>query len=192
MKDKINLELNKKDLKILAELSFIGDWMVNCVRLHDDRVKKYRRVCDVILKQYLNSLSEKEKGDVKTVEELHDYYMDELGEYAEYYDEKTLIPRISKILAEINYPDCGENFMMSHGIQGSAEHTYEEMLERDGFGILKVDSPEFVDRMEMSKEYWRVAYEKSDLSEEERMEKLKALAEVKHKKYPKKETSNKD
>ena len=56
----MSIEITKKDLKILAELAFIGDWMVNAVRLHKERVKKYHRVCDLILKQYLDTLSDKE------------------------------------------------------------------------------------------------------------------------------------
>jgi len=180
----MQIEIKDKDIKTLAELAYIGSWMINAERIGKERIKKYDRVCDVILKQYLNSLSDKEKGDIKTVGQLHDYYMNELTEYADYYDEKTLIPRLAEKLTEINYPDgCGENFWMTNGIQNGARNNYEEVLEEKGFGVIRLDGPDFEERMAVTKEYWQLIYGKSDVPQAEREAQAMALAEAAREKY---------
>jgi hypothetical protein len=188
----MHIELKEKELEVLAELVFLGDWMINAVRLHKDQIKKYRRVCDLILKRFVNTLSVEEEDDIKNVDELHDYYMDELAEYRDYYANDILISTLAEELAEINYPlERDENFAVSMGIQIAAKQTYEDIFNEKGLGILKLDAPDFEERMAASREFWDTLHADSDMTPEERMEKAKALAEANREKLSKKTDSEK-
>jgi len=173
----MQIEINDKDVDILVELLYFGNYIVNGVRLHKDQVKKYRRVLDVVLKQYIEKVPIEKRGDAETLDDLYDCLSGAVDEYRDYYEDKIVIPYLAEKLADINYPIKGKGELnIRFGIHGGAEHYYEKMLNKKGFGILKVDDPEFEARMARSKEYWQIAYGEKHESEEARESKLKAYA----------------
>ena len=178
----MQIEITEKDLKTLTELAYIGNWIVNSVRTGKERILKYDRVFKKMAKAYKATLSKEEKEDF----EVPDYFMYELGDFIEFYEDNICIPVFTQMLAEFNYPDHAADAALSlynFTKQEQAQQLYEIEINERGLGAVRIDVPDIDERLAAGQEIARLCFGESDVPKEERMSKAEAIARALRDKY---------
>lgn len=145
----MKIELTKEDIDILCDLVFLGDWLINSLRLPADHIEKYKKFSKKAERLHRHILSPEEQKHFDN-DELQ-FYLDKLENYIDEYDNESCFPTLAIKLAQANYPENpqSKNYYDSIHIQLDAMEIYRKELVEKGTSILSVDISDIEDRLEV-------------------------------------------
>lgn len=124
----MTLELNKQQYESLLKLIYLGDWMVNAIRLEDDRIGKY----DEVAQRIYALAADAGLGEYVELDEEQNRYFPtraldedpEIEQYHEDYDDNCF-------WEELFYRLVDRDFVRTFGEKEIARMSFKERIERE-------------------------------------------------------------
>ena len=175
MKEKIKLELSPKDFGTLAELVYVGNWIINSVRLHKDFIKKYDRIYEKIAKAFYKTLTPEEKDNFSCADRCLE---DAMTDYIYNYEDKVFNANLADKLADFNYPkdDCLT-------INQHVSHQYEEALEKNGLAVVSIKVKDFEEKLKAINDIEDVSEAEGNPFCSERMARVEEMCKASRKRF---------
>lgn len=122
----MNLKLTKKQYKNLLKLVYLGNWLINAIRLEDDRIKKYDEI-----EEYIYSFAKK-AGLEKYIEFDKKFnkffptreFSDGMYQYIEEYDDDAFWEELIDRLARCD-------FVKKYGQKTIRKMDLKELIEKE-------------------------------------------------------------
>lgn len=134
----MEIKISGKEIEILAQLIYLGNWIVNSMKKPEERITKYDKFFNKIIKQ-LNS----PKKEISR-NELHN----EVEELIEQYNKDILFPAFSEEYANFKYPYHKYEMLKDEGYlkrQIISNNTFrrlcENELESNSFKNIEINIP---------------------------------------------------
>ena len=144
----MKLDLNKSDFDKLSDLIYLGNWLINAVRLPDKIKTKYAGLCNKIINNYKksNNFSNEDK-DI----DINDYFHYKLEEYINFYNDNIYLDTLAEKMAEHLYPEIkdpsDQNYLINFYKQMAAKDIIEQTLKSDGLNAVVVKTNNFEERL---------------------------------------------
>lgn len=140
----MQIELGKKEARLLMEMCCLGNMVINDYKLQEDRKKAYDVVLKRLLSFYLQDINNRQKPVTNDTDiyKMKDKLREDVMDYLDEYEIKSVPYALAQLLAEKNYPEeqsCVKNSM--------AKAEYNKALEKDGVSIITIDVPGIEERM---------------------------------------------
>lgn len=146
----VEIKLTKKEYGDLLDLVYLGEWMINGIRLHGEEIQKYENILQHI---YSHAGDAGLKNLIEFIEEHNEFSPTkefeedlEINQYMDEYDDENFWDELVDRLARRDFiKEYGEDAVkkMSWDERIEKEHPfiekYEEEFEEDGIENLKIE-----------------------------------------------------
>ena len=137
-----DLSITVEELNLLANLVFLGNYIINGSRLQENQVIKYDAIAEKIYRK-VYEVTRKLPGCFATDNELadiRDRAYDSIGEYLEEYERDVFLESLAKRIASLNYP-IQENDEKTLSAHFRAEESYIKKLKAQGESFVEIKAP---------------------------------------------------
>lgn len=146
LSEEIKIMLSPKELNLLVQFAFIGNFVINGIRLPQNCLQEYANLTEKIYKICIktkpgNQNSDKIENDLA---DLQDRIYDSVSAYMEEYEKDVYLEKIAKRVTDINYPLNGydENALF---LNFRAEEVYIKLLKENGDAYVHMEAPRIDD-----------------------------------------------
>jgi len=157
--EKNKIELTDKELDLLAEMVYLGNWVINSCRLPANILKEYELLFDKIADIY-----EKRKIDLEPEVEIDEplkHFHELTEDHIDYYNNDILFDLLAEKLAEFKFPidyEDTENLPKALTVQIAAKRAYEKELATNNLTNLEINIPDFKNQQDAAlKRYMKIS-----------------------------------
>lgn len=138
--NEIEIKLSKDELDRLVQFVFLGNFIINGIRLPQDCLLDYETLAKKIYDIKLNLGENKSDKNENEFADLKDRIYDSVSEYLEGYEQDMYLEKLAKKVTDINYPLNGydENALF---INFRAEEIYIKLLKENGDAYVHMEAP---------------------------------------------------
>ena len=121
----------EEELRTLAELTYLGDYVVNACRLVDERVQKYHDMMDRVTEAHYEVCEDKE-------DTIGDMGNPVLRAFLDYFSEHQCIEKFVHKYVDAKHPRNEKGGIEGYFSRVSLWELYENELHKHGFGIVDI------------------------------------------------------
>lgn len=157
----IELKLNEQEFEKLMQFVFLGNYVINGIRIPKDRIDDYDALMTKLLRKQYETKIRLPGADAEANElaDLRDRLYDSVSGYLEVFEGDVFIEKLGERLADINYPavESDEVSIYKHDI---AAEIYVSVLKENGIKCVGVTIPS-IDKEIMKELKKKTSFEKA-------------------------------
>lgn len=140
LSDEIEIKLSKDELDRLVQFVFLGNFVINGIRLPQDCLMDYETLAKKIYDVKLNLGENKSDKNENELADLKDRIYDSVSEYLEAYEQDMYLEKLAKRVTDINYPLNGYDEKALF-LNFRAEEIYIKILKENGDAYVHMGTP---------------------------------------------------
>ncbi len=149
----MEIRIKQEELEHLAQLVFLGNFVINGIRMPEDRIKAYDDIAErIYCKQYNAMLKIAEcEAEENEIADIRDWLYDSVSQYLSAFEGEVFLEKLGERIADINYPADKLDFEAQMLNLSAGEH-YIKILKEKGASFVHMEAPKIDEQIRDSEE----------------------------------------